>query len=396
MYDALFDAPDHYCECKYNSFAFAFPIDSVMTEPVWFTATIDDLKQGMTAYWFSSDSVVMDVYAFCTSTEPTFSMTIGPNNMAEMDVEELNKKLEEMGALSTFLSGITPHIHVHTAHGGTGQVYCYPYDQGPHSTCSDALEMRPGMTYVCSEEENVYRLPYSSLSSRGKAFLQWKHKPKKASQPVEPAEVWLTLGGCEGDTVGSTTLSDSLHVFFPDSAVLAQARVTQQDLWVHVRHAQGVAGRVRYYNNPKYADPLPPYIQTTCEGKTLTLNHRTYTTDTVFTDTLWVNRDTLQIQDIDITFTKDERHDTVTVKESELRRGYVHSSGFVLRAYGDTVVETTQPNACTVRYYITVLNPTGTEEISGSRKARKQMVNGELIILVDDKKYNVLGQIIDK
>ena len=384
--------PEHYCPCTYDSYMFRLPIDTVLSEPVWFTATVEDLKKGLSAYWFSDDRVVMDVYAFCVSSEPSFTFTVGPNSMAEMDNEKINKKLDELGDAAAFLTALTPHIHVYTVNGGSGQVYCHPYDQGPHSTCENALEMRPGMTYVCSEEENVYRLPYSKISSTGLAFIQWKHKPKKTGQPFETADIWLTLGACNGQEIGRVVLSDSLHVYQPASTDLLYARTSHQDVWVHVKHAAGVTGRVRYYNNPVFAEPKATATKTTCVGKKITLNERSYTSDTAFVDTLWVGHDTLQTQQVKLRFTLTTKYDTVRVAESELRRGYVHSSGVVLRSYGDTIFDIVKANTCTTRWQVTVLSPSGTEAIREERKAHKQLINGQLFILVDDRKYNVLGQ----
>ena len=75
--------PDTYCECTYNTTPFVFPVDTVLTEPVWFSAKMDDIKQGMSAYWFSDDSVVLEVYAFCISHRPAISMIVPPNRMLE-------------------------------------------------------------------------------------------------------------------------------------------------------------------------------------------------------------------------------------------------------------------------------------------------------------------------
>lgn len=389
--------PAHYCDCEYNSNTFAFPIDTVLSGDVWFTATIDDIRQGISAYWFSNTSVTIDVYAFCISTTPTFSVTVGPNRMSEMDMDKINSKLDEIGGSAQYLKALTPRIHVYPLNGGSGQVYCYPYDQGPHSTCDRALEMRAWMTYVCSEPENVYRLPSSNIPASGHAFLRWIHKPKNVSQKPQPAEIWLTMDSCNGAEVARVTMSDTTHVYQPDSALLVTARNAKREIWVHVSHEAGVNGRLFYYTNPKYADPLPPVNQTICEGKKITVDGRDYTSDTAFVDVICMSRDTLQERSVSLSFTPPTTiYDTVQVAAAELARGYVHpASGMVLRQFGDTVFDIVKANTCTKRFQVTVEEkeePKGTELISGAKKARKTIVNGQMVIYIDEKKYNVLGQ----
>lgn len=103
-------------------------------------------------------------------------MTVGANRMHEMDVTEINSKLEEMGDMAELMSqALTPRIKVYP-NGGTGTVYCYPYDQGPWSTCSDILPVIPRMTYVCDQATEVYELKPSRIASTGKGFIQWKQK----------------------------------------------------------------------------------------------------------------------------------------------------------------------------------------------------------------------------
>jgi hypothetical protein len=340
----------------------------------------------------------MDVYAFCVSTVPTFSLTVGPNRMSEMDMEKINKKLDEIGGSAQFLKALTPRIHVYPLNGGSGQVFCYPYDQGPHSTCDRALDLRAWMTYVCSEPENVYRLPSSNIPSSGKAFLRWIHKPKNVTQKPQPAEIWLTMDSCNGDEVARITMSDTIHVYQPDSAMLVNARKAHRDIWVHISHAEGVNGRLFYYTNPKYADPLPPVDQTICEGKKITVDGRDFMADTAFVDTICMNRDTLQMRSVSLTFTPPTTvYDTVQVLAQDLSRGYVHpASGVVLRQFGDTTFNVVRANTCTKRFQVTVVekpvDPKGTDLVSGGKKARKQFVDGQMVIYIDEKKYNVLGQ----
>ena len=390
--------PKTYCECTYNTTPFAFPIDTVLTEPVWFSATMDDIKQGISAYWFSEDSVVMDVYAFCISHRPAFSMIVPPNRMYEMPVEEINKRLSELPGSAEYLKNLEPRMHVYTVHGGVGHVYCYPYNQGPHSTCEKALELRSWMTYVCEETENVYRLPANKIPAKGKAFLRWIHKPEHSNLKCKPADIRLALDSCDGQEVGRTTLTDSLHVYVFDSAMLVDARSAGRDVWVHVSHEEGIVGRLCYYANPKYAEGASDINESTCLGKTLTVNGREYASDTSFIEGVYVDRDTLLTQHVTLVFTEPTPiYDTVLVDPKDLKRGVVHNlTGAVLFNYGDTTIDVVVPNQCTKRYQVTVKDPTPVENVDAEQKgARKQIQNGRIIIFVDERKYNIVGQQID-
>ena len=391
-----YDAPAFYCECAYNSHVFASPLDTVFSGSLWFTATIDDLKKGLSAYWFSSDSVTLEVYPLCVSQNPAITVTIAPNRMYELDMTEINQKLDEMADMA-YLQALTPHIHVYTSRGGEGHVYCYPYDQGPHSTCDAALEMRPGMTYVCNNEENVYWLDWRNISSRGRALLRWLHRPKGAKQTCQPAEVWITRDSCNGAEVARTTLTDSLHVYRLDSAMLVGARQAQTNLWVHVQHAAGFTGRLTYFNNPLYVDPLDPIQQSICLGKSLTVNSRAYSADTAFVDTVWVGRDSLAVQSVQLTFQQPaEIKDTLYLTERQIRGGYRHQpTGVVLYEFGDSTIDIVKANTCTVRYHVWIVNTTGVEDADAHKSARKLLQDGQLFILIDERKYTLWGQQIN-
>ena len=307
------------------------------------------MRKGISAYWFSNCAVTMEVYALCVSNVPTITMTIGQNRMCEMDVSEINKKLEKVG--------------------GSGHVYCYPYDQGPHSTCDNPLPLFPGMTYVCDKPENVYRLETSKIPASGNSFVVWRQKKNV------PAEVWMTIDDCEGEVVGRATLSDSLHVFQPDAEMMKEAKTNKRTLWLHVKHDEGIVGRLEYYLNPKVEESGTSVSRTTCLGKTQTFNQRIYSADTTFVDTVRIGIDTLQTTPVTFTFTQPRvTYDTLKVDAATLSRGYRHSpTGVVLFEYGDTLIDVVKTNTCTKRYMVTVLNPEG----------------------IDDRKYNVLGQPIN-
>lgn len=385
-----YDAPYFFCECEYNSIPFSFPVDTIITDTVWWTATVEDMRKGISAYWFSDCSVTMEVYALCVSNTPTIVQSVGRNRMCEMDVSEINKKLEEMENLS-FLTALTPHIRVYPRAGGSGHVYCYPYDQGPHSTCENPLPLFPGMTYVCDKAENVYRLDPAQMPASGNSFVVWRQKKS------EPVEVWMTIDECEGEEVGRAILSDSLHVFQPNAEMMKSTKTSNRTLWLHAKHAEGIVGRLEYYLNPTVEESGTSVSKTTCLGKTQTLNQRIYSSDTTFVDTIRVGIDTLHTTSVKFVFTQPTvTYDTLRVDAATLSRGYRHTAtGIVLFEYGDTIVDIVKANTCTRRYQITVLNPEGIETVNKERKARKIIENGQLFILLDDRKYNVLGQPIN-
>ena len=93
-----FEYPYYYCDChEYNNVDFHFGLDTVITDTLWFTATLSELKNGMSAYWFSDKPIRLELFALCHSTVPTFTMNVGGNSMRDIDVDFINNKLAEMG-----------------------------------------------------------------------------------------------------------------------------------------------------------------------------------------------------------------------------------------------------------------------------------------------------------
>ncbi len=389
-------APYYYCDCRLNSYTFSFPLDTIVNDTVWYTASMNDLKKGMSAYWFSDCSVTMEVYAFCTNKEPIFQITVGPNQMRDVDAAFIQKKIDEAGSsVQEVIAGLTPHMRVYP-NGGTGRVYCYPYDQGPESTCDDPLPLRPGMTYVCDKEENVYRMNSNLIPASGKSFIHWKQKKN------QPCDIWLTLDSCTGEEIGRAVLSDSLHVYQPDSTQLVNARLAGRSLWLHVKHAKDKVGRVYFYTNPKYADALADVNQQTCTGKTIKVNEKTYSRDTAFTETLWVAKDTLRTMSVNLSFTAPQtEYDTLRLTNSEVVQGYRYTTtGTTIYAFGDYTLEAKKANTCTRIIQLAVIEKEvpvdpkeALEDVYGVRNgASKCIRNGQLIVVKRGRYYNVLGQ----
>lgn len=392
VYRQAFKAPYYYCDCHINSTAFSFPTDTIVKDTMWYTATMDDIKQGLSAYWFSDCSVTIEVYLMCTNKTPIYQMTVGPNRMCELDAAEIQKKIDESGdKYQGAISALTPHMRIYPEGKGLGRVYCYPFGKGPESTCSDPLPLRMGMRYTCEAQENTYRLTSDQLPASGQAFIQWREKKNAA------CDIRLTLDSCTGEEIGRAKLSDSLHVYMIDSAQLKKVKAEARTIWVHVSHAANKTGRLSYYTNPFFAEPAEPISKSACMGKTIKMNGRSYTSDTAFVDTLWVAGDTLRTMELNLSFSVPEtEYDTLWVEEKDLKLGYRHTGyNITLYTYGDTLLQVpgTGTNACARRVLLSIMQPTGFESVEdGIVRMRKYIQDGQVCILIDEKRYNVLGQ----
>ena len=86
-------------------------------------------------------------------------------------------------------------------------------------------------------------------------------------------------------------------------------------------------------------------------------------------------------------------YDTLLIEYKELRKGYrsvEYNTTFY--AYGDTLMEIKKEDACTRRILLSIRDPQAIGDVTSAPRTRKQMQEGKVIILTDDKKYNVLGQ----
>ena len=215
--------------------------------------------------------------------------------------------------------------------------------------------------------------------------------------------MWLTLDSCTGEEIDRFTLSDSLHVHMLDSASLVDARNAKRTLWLHVKHAKDIVGRVRMVNNPEFNDPAEPLTKSTCMGKTIKVNERTYGKDTAFTDLLWVSVDTmntmrLQTMDVNLSFTVPVmEYDTAYVLATEIGKGYRYkTTGTTIYEFGDRILEKKQSNTCTRIIQLSVLEKEpeqGLDDVSSSpEKPYKRMQDGQLFIIIENRKYTLLGQ----
>lgn len=331
--------PDHFCDCRAGT-PFQYPFELEISDTVWFSSTVDDLKLGLSAYWIANSSVTFEVYAFCSSLTPTIKLTVGSNQMKEMTIDEINAKLDQMGgsSMSGVISTLVPRIKVYP-NGGTGKVYCYPYDEGPKSTCDSTLRFFPGMTFVCSQAEEVYKLYPGNISTKGEGFIRWKQKDNL------PGTIRLTKDSCNGEEIANVTLRDSMHVYMLDTTQMKAIKAAKDTIYVHVTHDSSYVGRVVYRNSIKWDDQQ---IDTTiCQGKGLVLPDTTLMQSTVYpNDILYKKADTLAVTTYHLTVEEPEvLYDTLNYKAAQLpttyRNQYIPKNG-----WGDYEFMIHQSNRC--------------------------------------------------
>ena len=386
------DAPYYFCDCELTSTRFEFPFEREINDTVWFSASLNDLQQGMSAHWFGNCALTFEVYAFCTSKQPTITFDVPANRMYEMSITQINERLDGMGTTARELAGsLEPRIRVYPHDGGSGKAYAYPYNQGPESTCEKPLPMILGMLYVCDTAEMAFKMEPENIPDKTRSFIKW------FTAGNEECDFRLTLDSCNGEEIGHKVLADSLHVFWPDSAKLVAAKQAGRSVWLHTM-ASGdyVRGRITWYEKARYTTSTT-INRTTCSGKTLTANLIKYERDTNFIDTIVAQFDTLRQSFVNLTFTAPQQeYDTVYLDPITIRRGYRYQpSGEIFYEYGDYPIEIKKPNTCTRAILLSILNSNnqGVRQTEADRrKAKKIIRDGQLLIEMDDEIFDVFGQ----
>lgn len=346
---ASLKAPYYFCDCKEGASTFRFPLSTQISDTVWYTASVDDVRKGLTAYWFADCSVTLEVYALCSGKTPTISMTIGKDQMREMDAASVNQKIDEMGdAAGQLISALTPHIRVYPNGTCSGQVYVYPYNEGPHSTCEATLPVRTSMTYVSNHADDVYEWEPNRLPQSGSVYVQWKEAKNN------PCQVWVTQGSCTGTEVARITLSDSTKLFFPDRTLIQRARQAGESLFFHFSHDADKVGRIRFRTNPRF---VPQTIDTTtCQGLGLQLADTLLTQTTRYSnDTAWYKGDTVYVRTYNLTVAAPEpQRDTVRVKAAQLPMVYRNQEYIARGGYGNYDFTIHTVGQCDERYLLCV------------------------------------------
>lgn len=227
--------PMHYCACYEDRLQLnALPVDVVITDSIWYKSSTNTfILDGMTACLYSACDVQFDIYQRCTTTGVLYSATISQNQAHEIDAESLKAKMESEG-VST--ANMAIYICIYPVVPGTeSRVIIYPYNQGPHSTCSDPLPIIPEMTFVSSNPDDVYVLEPEQIAETGDMYVEW-------SKSSASCRLQVTRGSCDGEVMTDVEIAST---FTLDRTMLSEARANGENLYLHFLHDASTTGRVR-------------------------------------------------------------------------------------------------------------------------------------------------------
>ena len=227
--------PTHYCYCLEESHTFAFPLDTRITGPVWYTATLGDVKQGITAYLYADCEVKIDIYSLCSSDNAMYSYTLSPNQTRDINSDAIENKLASMGIED--ISDYTPvHLKIYPVGGTGGRVICMPYNQGYHSTCSNCLAIFTEMTIVSSHADDVFYLDPAYIPTDKGLSVSWQ------GSDATPCHLRITRATCDGELLAEA--DGAAEPYNIPINLLERARVDGERLYFHFSHDASAVGRI--------------------------------------------------------------------------------------------------------------------------------------------------------
>ena len=349
--------PYFYCDCKGASTPFTYGTDMIVSDTIWFTAKLADIKQGLTAYWFSTNSVHFDIFPTCTSDTSILSITIGKNSAYNLSAEDIQAKLDAAGNMGSIAEQMTVNIRVAPTNGAPGRAIFTSYNEGHHSICDYPMPVHYKIPYVISNPDNHYMLTYTAKPKH--MAVQWIQNKK------EPVRVELTKGNCTtSEVIASTILSDSTKVWIPDMNILNDAYTQKDSLYFHF-YTEAI-GRV-YFISP--FQTIEKNIDTTlCKGLGLHLSDTSLYANTTFVDTFYISHtDSILFTTYNLTITKPAvEYDTMTVATTELP--FIYKDQAVINKYGTFPISIREEGKCDREIQLYVQAPIATSLINGENK----------------------------
>lgn len=381
----------YYCDCKDNSIPFAYGIDTVLNDTTWYTAKLLDIQQGLTAYWFSTGSVDIDIFPLCTSQQPLLSTTISKNRAYNVTSDYINEKLESLGgSTSETIKKMDIHIRVVPQAGVSGRVVMTSYDEGYHSTCANPLPLHYNMAYVLSHPDNVYQLDYTAAPQE--MAVQWIQKDR------QPVDIEVAMGTCDAPAFMTARLTDSAHVWLPQLTQLENAYRQNQPLFF--RFSANAVGRVWFVS------PFTKYegrVDTTlCQGLSLQLSDTLLSQTTVYVDTFYLSRtDSLLLTTYNLTITPPVvEYDTMEVESTKFP--FLYKGQGRVNRYGSFEYLIRTDGECDRKIELTVKQPVTTLvdilPLSFIVRPTVAMVGQSITVFLEEtallRVYDMLGNLV--
>ena len=238
--------PEHYCYCEEERSTFTLPFDTQITKPVWYMATLGQVKSGLTAYLYGDCEVGLEIYKLCASSKPTYYFDLCPNQTRDIDGQAIQAQIESTG-IGEIVTDETPlYFYIYPIDGKGGRVICMPYNEGYHSTCDDCLAIIPKMVIVSSHSEDVYFLDTTNIPLEKGLAVRWTEPDSTL------CHLRITYGDCDGEVVAEADLQVGDQLYYLDKKLLETAREEGKQLYFHFTHEAPV-GRIvleRYSYTP--------------------------------------------------------------------------------------------------------------------------------------------------
>ena len=352
---------DHYCDCKnYFDEFYELPFELQVTDSVWIKSSSNVFTGGFTAYLYSDCDVQFDIYQSCTAKNPLYCVTIPKNQARDVTAESIKQKLESMG-----MGGASMAIYlcIYPINGNGGRLMCYPYNTGYNSTCSDILELLPGMTFVSSHAEDVYKIAPERIADSYEMYLQWSEEGGAG------CDLEITRGNCDGEVVVEYEFDAENGVYVLDSELLMDVRSAGDDLFAHFSHDVAAVGRINF-NEAVFVDVLTDTV--ICKGKEFRYGEYVTTEAAIYRyDTVKVSAVEYEVLGYNVIFAEPEvQYDTIALRNNQLPYDY---RGEVIDGFGEYDIYLKNSGVCderiilNVRHNLTTINSVIDTTICGGR-----------------------------
>ena len=309
-------SPAHYCDCKEmtaKNRLTELPFDITISDSTWYKTSAKIFLDGFTAYLYSESDIQLDVYWSCNFPVVLLHSAVVPKNQTrDFSSEDIKSKLEAHG-ITDFDENMPLYVCFYPINGTGGRFICYPSDNGPHSTCDDALSLLPKMTFVTSHDNDVYLMTSNQVASDSVMYVRWEEDNNY------PCHLSITHGACDGDTVMQHDFLESNSRYYLNPDTLASLFATNDSLYLHFAHDPSAAGRIRLQAR-SIAYKTIATDTTICEGMGLQLADTLLTETTQYTyDTVYHSNYTYRILQYNLTVTPPEmEYDTIIVSAADL------------------------------------------------------------------------------